>query len=106
MIVWCELQTHKIIEPSDVVDINIYQKSLHWHCLQASTMMVVKAVAFLTGEAAAAFARAGPGAASDFMGARDVSFLGTEAFLGAGDGFFGAGEALTTFLALAAAVCI
>lgn len=76
--------------------------------------MVETAAAFLAGEAAAAFAGAGAAAAAaaGFLGAGDAFFLGAEAFLGAGDAFLGAGEAflgatgLTTFLALAAAVCI
>lgn len=69
-------------------------------------MMVVTAAAFLAGEAAVAFARAGAGTASDLLGVGDDLCLGAEAFLGAGDAFLGAGEALTTFLALVAAVCI
>jgi hypothetical protein len=78
--------------------------------LHASTIIVETAAAFLAGEAAAAFAAGAAAAAADFLGAGDAFFLGTEAFLGAGDAFLGTGEAflgadLTTFLALAAAVC-
>lgn len=101
MVCW---KRHHTLKYPDILKLNVYQELLHWHCLQASTMMVFTAAAFLAGEAVVAFARVG--AASDLFGAGSDFGLGAEALLGAGGAFLGAGEALTTFLAMAAAVCL